>query len=156
VRFSPDGKRLAIASAPTLSDFAIHYWDVETQKELTGWSGHDADVVGLAFEQSGRFLISTSWDNTTRIWNAQTRKELVRVDGAGNNLRFSKKGDHFSFRHWDGEGFEAFEVATPAQLRTLYGHYSGKGPYTSSYHPKGRVLATISRDAVRIWDMEWD
>ncbi len=150
----PDGKRIATTSAPTPSDFAVHYWDVETQKELTGWSGHTGEVIGVAFEKSGRFLLSTSWDKTTRIWDAETRKELVRIDVGGNALRFSKKGDRFSFRRWDGDGFEIFEVATAAELRTLHGHHSGKGPYAASFHPTGRVLATISHDAVRIWDTE--
>jgi WD40 repeat protein len=66
LRFSPDGKRLAVP----LTDGTIKLWDVETGQECLTLKGHDGFVPSVCFSPDGRLMASTSYDGTVRVWDA--------------------------------------------------------------------------------------
>jgi WD40 repeat protein/serine/threonine protein kinase len=73
VAFSPDGRRLATASA----DKTVRIWDTETGQELLALRKH-SDLVGrVLFDQRGRRLASSSEDGTVRIWDGTPLDEDV-------------------------------------------------------------------------------
>jgi len=63
VVFSPDGRRLATASA----DKTARIWDVSSGQELATVT-HNDTVYGVAFSPDGRRLATASEDKTVRIW----------------------------------------------------------------------------------------
>jgi WD40 repeat protein/serine/threonine protein kinase len=63
--FSPDGQRLATASA----DRTIRLWDLATGQEILKLTGYEGAVLSLRFVAGGRRLISTSTDRTVRVWD---------------------------------------------------------------------------------------
>jgi len=57
----------------------MRLWDITTGRELRRFEGHNEAVVSAAFSPNGRFIVSASHDQTTRIWNSETGRELIRL-----------------------------------------------------------------------------
>jgi WD40 repeat protein len=70
--FSPEGKRLASASA----DRTVRLWDAETGQEVRALWGHTGLVRGVAFSPDGQRLASASDDKTVRVWEADKGQEV--------------------------------------------------------------------------------
>jgi len=71
-------------------DQEIRLWDTTTFDPVARLTGHSDDVASLAWDPSGERLISSSGDNTVRIWEtapvrtrlaarAERRESLARV-----------------------------------------------------------------------------
>ena len=74
--FSPDGKFVATGHGFFNS---AKLWDAETGERLRSFRGHTADVTSVAFSQDSKQLLTSAADNTTRLWDFDTRKELCRL-----------------------------------------------------------------------------
>ena len=75
VAWQPAGQLLAVWT----NDFGIHLWNAQTGMEQTVLRGHQTPVVQAGFSPTGDRLWSWSWDGTTRLWDAWSGRELVRV-----------------------------------------------------------------------------
>ena len=80
VAFSPDSKILASSGCKILDHEsvtnAIRLWDLESGKELHKLEGHDSSINSLAFSSDGKTLASGSDDETVRLWNVTTGRQL--------------------------------------------------------------------------------
>jgi WD40 repeat protein len=66
VRFSPDGKRLATASA----DGTVRLWNADNGQEVLTLRAHTDPVNDVCFSPDGTRLASASDDGTVRLWDA--------------------------------------------------------------------------------------
>ena len=143
----PDGRRIALA---WLTQFGL--WDAETGKQLTTFEGHEALVVGLAFNETGEWLASASWDGTTRLWQTDTSREALRLADSGNGLRFSADGRRLSFKSWDHSRVHLFEFAVPgvAQRFNLPPSARYANNYTAQvvFGPDAGLIAAVDREVI--------
>ncbi|HZO85889.1 MAG TPA: protein kinase, partial [Verrucomicrobiae bacterium] len=144
----PDGRRIATACL-----YTIHFWDVMTGKQLGVSEGHEGRVIGLLFDRTGELLISSCWDTTTRFWQVDTYRELVRAQNAGNGTTFDPELTRIAFKYWDHSRVEMWQAANGREVR----HFQVPSVLRQSYHggfsPDGNWLYILNTDGVHVFDI---
>jgi WD40 repeat protein len=74
---SPDGKRLATASADTTA----RVWDMETGKEIFQLKGHTQGVSAVVFSPDGKLIATCAPDNTACLWDAASGSLIHKLKG---------------------------------------------------------------------------
>ncbi len=74
VEFSPNGKQILSAGF----DKKAILFDVE-QKKTYSFLGHTAELYGARFSPADQYIVTSSYDNTTKIWSTLTGKELATL-----------------------------------------------------------------------------
>jgi WD40 repeat protein/serine/threonine protein kinase len=114
--------------------------------ELLTLTGHTGPVTSVTFSPDGKRMASSSYDHTTRVWDAQTGQELFSRKGGGNNVAFSPDGKRLS------NGEKVWDAQTGQELVTIKG--AGDGV---TFSPDGKRLATTSKDdsnTLKVWDAQ--
>jgi WD40 repeat protein len=129
-----------------------HLWR-EYHGEQSRLRGHKAAVTAVAFSPDDRLLASGSADNTAKLWDTATGREVrtlggheARVTGVAfspDGMRLATASNDQTVRLWN--------PTTGEELLCLKGH---GGPATCvAFSPDGRHVASGSEDkTVRIWD----
>jgi len=122
--------------------------------ELVVQTGHTNFVTSVAFSPDRHTLASGSWDNTVKLWDVATQRELRTLAGHTEWVKsvvFSPDGRMLASGS-DDHSVKLWEVATGHELRTLAGHTSNVNSVVFS--PDGRTLASGSSDnTVKLWDV---
>src|SRR5438045_757816 len=82
-------------------------------------AGHTAGISSLAFTGDGRYLLSSSIDNTARFWDVATRREVARLDFAylvSLSSKLNRLGVHGIN---DGTGASIYDATKPEALVPL-------------------------------------
>jgi WD40 repeat protein/serine/threonine protein kinase len=64
------GGRFVLASGGgDLNQPAMRLWEIESGTCLTAFEGHSRAVTSVVFSADGKFALSGSWDNSTKLWD---------------------------------------------------------------------------------------
>ncbi|EPT30482.1 WD domain, G-beta repeat-containing protein [Toxoplasma gondii ME49] len=117
--------------------------------------GHEDRVNRVAFHPSGRFLASTSHDETWRLWDVEKQQELLLQEGhAAAVYGVSIHPDGSLIATTDLSGVvRVWDLRTGRTVMPLVGHV--KQVVSAAFHPiLGNLVATASDDhSVKIWDL---
>jgi hypothetical protein len=122
--------------------------------ELARLVGHERVVFHAAFDRDGRRIVTASYDNTARVWDAQTGAALARLVGHENwvyHAAFDRDGRRIvtasydnTARVWDAQTGKCLEVIVGA--RDVAAIASGAKAYL--WRALRRGLETVIEPAV--------
>src|SRR5207253_10017989 len=83
---SPDGKRVAFATVGTWDETknanvggSVKVSDVITGQEVFSLKGHTSRINSVVFSPDSKRLASASSDQTVKVWDAQSGKEIFTL-----------------------------------------------------------------------------
>ncbi len=150
ISWNPQGTMLAAAC----HDTNIYLWNTTTGEQSGMLKGHEAEVYNVAFNHRGDLLSSRSWDNTLRFWNPYSHRLLLTTYCKMRRGPYFSGDDTLLGQSVEGDIVSIWEAASYRMCRSLYGHQEiGKGPNWVRISPNGRLLASVSGDGIRFWDL---
>jgi DNA-binding beta-propeller fold protein YncE len=116
--------------------------------------GHSARISGVAVTPDGKRVVSASDDNTLKIWDLASGRELRTLTGhtwgvtavavTPDGKRVVSASDDNTLKIWD--------LASGRELRTLTGHTGCVGAMALTPDGK-RVVSGSDDDRLKIWDL---
>jgi hypothetical protein len=115
--------------------------------------GHNGNVVSVTWSPDGKRLATGSADNTAKVWDAETGKEVLSLSGHSesvNSVAWSLDGKQLATGSSDKTA-KVWDAETGKEVLTLSGH---SGSVNSvAWSPNGKRLATGSWDnTAKVWD----
>ncbi|KND01170.1 uncharacterized protein SPPG_04260 [Spizellomyces punctatus DAOM BR117] len=136
------------------ADGSVHLWNFNSEVPIGSLVGHELRVARVAFHPSGRYIGTSSFDSTWRLWDAETTQELLLQEGHSREvfaLGFQEDGALAATGGLDSIG-RVWDLRTGRSIMVLQGHV--KSILCLDWSPNGYHVATGSEDnTIRIWDM---
>ncbi len=147
-KFSPDGRLVVV----TFTEKVAVVWDAASGKELVELP-HDDTVALAAFSPDSERLLTAGGDNTIRLWETKTGKELGVLRGheaAIVSAFFSPDGQRIIGASAD-KTVRGWDVASRKETLVMKGH--SEAITAASLSPDGLRVVTASADrTARLWD----
>jgi WD40 repeat protein len=175
--FSPDGSRVVTASedntgrlwnATTGAQIAVlqHEEKLRLTRQIGDEIGEDgtsvitsfrnlASVTSAAFSPDGALIVTSSKDETARVWDGRTGAEIAVLRGHEtdvNSAAFSSDGRRIVTASEDSTA-RLWDARTGMMIRVLRGHL--RPITTATFSPDGtRVVTASSDNTARLWEVE--
>jgi WD40 repeat protein len=129
-------------------------YENESQRLMRSFAGHTNSVSSVAISPDGHFALSGSSDNTLKLWDVATGKELHSFEGHSgkvSSVAFSPNGRFALSGSWD-KTLKLWDAGTAKPLHSFAGH---SGWVTSvAFSPDGRFALSGSQDELlKLWDI---
>lgn len=148
---SPDGNRLATVSYEDPQ--MVHIRDANTGRALFTLQGHKEEINRVAYSSDGKFIVTASYDDTARVWEAKNGVLVHVLKGHTddvNHAAFSMDGKQ-AVTVSDDNTARVWDTKTGATLHILKGHTSAV--HDTAFDAEGTRIATVSVDgSARVWD----
>jgi len=133
--------------------FEWYYWQRQTHLALKTLRGHLAPVTSVAFSPDGQRIVTGSFDQTAKIWDVASGRDLLTLKGHSAEIRsvaFSPDGQRIVTGSYDHTA-KAWDAASGRELRTFKGH--GAQIYSVAFSPDSQRIVTGSADTTaKLWE----
>lgn len=154
LRFSTDGKTLAVAAGTPAQIGELKLFNVEDGKLLGDFGISDDAFFALAWSPDGKRLASAGADRTIRVHDIATGKQELAIEDHADwvmGLAFSPDGSKLASASRDKTS-KVFDAKTGDSLVTFNGH--GESVYGVEFTPDGSQVVSAGADKqVRIWNV---
>jgi len=144
IAYSPDGKFLAACDSNQLK-----IYDPASGEILMMVSGHEQEVISVAFSRDGKILATGSVDTTVRLWDVKSGDLIHVLEGHAaevGGLAFSPDGKLLLTSSEDGM-LVIWDVETGELLRSL----PDFTVYKPSFSPEGTRVAAATLNGLQVW-----
>ncbi|KAH9077372.1 WD-repeat-containing protein [Lactarius deliciosus] len=149
VRFSPNGKLLAVA----LLDSTVKVFYQDTLKFFLSLYGHKLPVLSMDISHDSKLIVTSSADKNVKIWGldfGDCHKSIFAHEDSVMQVAFEKKSHYFwtvgkdrLLKYWDGDKFE--------NIQKLDGHHGEI--WALAVSTSANFVVTGSHDkSIRIWE----
>jgi WD40 repeat protein/serine/threonine protein kinase len=172
VAFSPDGMRILTGSV----DQTAKVWDarsgvppLELREARSGvppleLRGHAKMVTSVAFSPDGTRIVTSSWDETAKVWDAETGMILLYLKAYNNRVRasaaFSPDGTRIvtsgASNYPEPGQAKVWDARTGRHLLDLKGHATDVA--SAAFSPNGTRIVTFgggqypASAEAKVWD----
>lgn len=139
----------------TAFDGTVCLWNLESEKPMAFLDGHAPHRVSKAeFHPHGQYLATCCHDNSWRLWDLETKTELLHQEGHSRpvlDISFQCDGSICATGGQDSYG-RVWDLRTGRCIMFMEGHL--KSILSLDFSVNGYQLATASEDnMVKIWDL---
>ena len=138
-----------------LKGFEWDYWNRLAHSALSTLRGHTAEVSSVRFSPDGKRIVSGSFDNTVKVWDAASGQETLTLKGhigRVDSVSFSPDGTRIVSGSID-KTVKVWDAASGQETLTLQGH-TGR-VYSVSFSPDGTRIVSGGDgydQMVKVWD----
>ena len=155
---APDGKTLAVGGYPVGGGrlgFPVYLIELPAGRITRLLHGHKDSISDLAFSPDGKWLASTSYDRTLRIWKTDSEEKEKILEGHEHYLTgvaWSPDGKRLATGSFDRTG-RIWSLADGQCDAVLKGHT--REVHCVAWSRDGKWIATGGEDrAIRMWSPE--
>ena len=149
------GKVLQKHKASDLEVMSALITNIYGARERNRLENHDDFVLSVSFSPDGKTLASGSADNSIKLWDVQTGKEIATLQGHDDfvsSVSFSPDGKTLASASLDTT-VRLWDVQTRKKIATLQGHQLDV--HSVDFSPDGKTLASGSADnSIKLWDVQ--
>jgi len=125
-------------------------WDARTGQVIRTFIGHKQGITDIAWNTDGRYVATSSYDGTTRVWEVASGREFRTLVSSGKVIAIASSpiedllatlADNGIATIWDmPKGIKMREISDPkAKFRSVTWSQDGKWLVTTSWNDKIRL-----------------
>lgn len=145
LKFSPDGSLVLISDGYVTKSYLA-----STGKIQNTFTGHKHSIKSLNFSIDGKYFITSSWDETAKIWETKSGQCIQTLKGISSTVRYADyhpSGNKIVAVYSD-QMVRIWDTKNGKCIHTFKSGY----PYMAMYNPDGKSINVLSHMQVNIWD----
>jgi WD40 repeat protein len=148
--WNEDGSLVAVGA----HDSRVHVWDTATGLKWAECNGHDSRPAAQEFLPGSGLLLTSSWDNTMRIWNPRTGRPLLTLPANDVMWVRNSAGHVVSTSQWPVLGISKVRDSGILRMARQPGRPDEGELVTQdlAFSQDGRVLFAAGRRGVDAWE----